>query len=873
MDRDRRWRRRDAPWRAIVERVHESLHGRIPVGFERFQAEEIFVSTKCLVHFVCFGNDQFAGGEVEIGVVRKIGVIAKAIIHAQHFERIFQPGYVEREFFGHAAGGKCAGFYGNIQTVFNAALLANRPCPRYPPAMPQSNSPPIFPILKDVFGYDSFRPLQEEIVTASLAGRDVVTILPTGAGKSICYQLPALAREGLTLVISPLIALMKDQVDALLANGVEATFLNSSLAHDELQHRTAGLEANFYKLLYAAPERILSPGFVENLKRWNVSAVAVDEAHCVSEWGHDFRPEYRQLSTLREALPGVPFMALTATATERVRADLTSQLALRQPEVFVASFNRPNLHYAVVPKKKPVRQVFEFVAERKDEAGIVYVQSRRAAEATAAALREEGIAALPYHAGLEQATRAANQDAFLRDEAQVICATVAFGMGIDKPNVRYVIHADLPKNIESYYQETGRAGRDGLPSDCLLLFSRGDLMRNLKFLDDMTDPAAAKIARQQMGKMVDYADSAKCRRTELLGYFGETWGEENCGACDVCLEPRTTWDATVEAQKFLSCLLRIRQKSGFDLGINHAVEVLTGANTEKIRRWEHDTLSTYGIGKDHPRPEWAEIARQLVSLGYATMSSDNYQTVSVSEKGRQLLGDRAPVTLTRLPGAGEAGSVAAVARAGTVACDEGLFERLRALRKRLADEREVPPYVVFGDRTLRQIAREYPTTDTAFLDMPGVGSRKAVDFGTAFLAAVAEWLAANERLDFPREKSAASTKRSMKSESGVSPTALESLHHYRDGVSIDRIAAMRNVKRRTICTHLAQAIQHGMLDAPARDFYTEAEEKAIAAAVAKHGLDSLGPVHTALDRKIDYEKLHFYRAFATRKTGADSTAA
>jgi ATP-dependent DNA helicase RecQ len=385
-------------------------------------------------------------------------------------------------------------------------------------------------ILRETFGYDSFRPFQEEIIRASLAGRDVVAILPTGAGKSICYQVPALAREGLTLVISPLIALMKDQVDGLVANGVSATFLNSSLDPEEARLRISGLEQGIYKLLYAAPERVMNGGFIDDLKRWGVSGVAVDEAHCVSEWGHDFRPEYRQLARLRDELPGVPFLALTATATRRVQDDLVTQLALREPGIFVASFNRPNLTYSIIPKSKPVRQVFEFVQARPGEAGIVYLQSRKGTEEMAAALAAEGIPALAYHAGLEPRVRSENQEAFLRDRVRIICATVAFGMGIDKPDVRFVIHADLPKNMESYYQETGRAGRDGLPSDCLLLFSKADFVRNLRFLEEMSDAEAAAVARRQMGRMIDYAESPEAGAASCCAISGKSGPETTAAA-------------------------------------------------------------------------------------------------------------------------------------------------------------------------------------------------------------------------------------------------------------------------------------------------------------------------------------------------------
>tara|TARA_R110002096_G_scaffold4501_41_gene21330 strand:- start:1951 stop:3789 length:1839 start_codon:yes stop_codon:yes gene_type:complete len=603
-------------------------------------------------------------------------------------------------------------------------------------------------LLKENFGYDSFRPLQEEIVKAGMSGKDVLAILPTGAGKSLCYQLPALARDGLTLVVSPLIALMKDQVDSLTASGVPATFLNSSLEREEARERFRGLNAGEYKLLYVAPERIMAGDSIQDLKRWNLQAIAVDEAHCISEWGHDFRPEYRQMAKLRGELRDVPLIALTATATERVREDIASQLGLHEPETFVASFNRPNLNYTIVPKKKSVQQVCDYIRERSAESGIVYVQARKTAESLAEALQQNGISALAYHAGLDQSVRSANQEAFLRDEAKVVCATVAFGMGIDKPNVRYVIHADLPKNVEGYYQETGRAGRDGLPSDCVLLFSRGDIFKNLKFLDEMSDKGAAEIARRQMGQMVDFADSTVCRRVSLLGYFGEDWSEQNCGACDICLDPREEWDATEAAQKLLSCLVRIRQKSRFDLGLKHAVEVLTGGQTEKIRKWGHDQLSTHGIGRELPREEWMHVGRELVRLGYAQLSQDKFQTIGIGDKGLAFLRNRETLSLTKSPSAGEEKSVSKVARAGSVACDEGLFNVLRNLRKRLADERDVPPYVIFGDQTLRHISRSYPGDENEFLEIPGVGAKKLADFGEQFLQEVSSWLEENERKVF-----------------------------------------------------------------------------------------------------------------------------
>ncbi len=600
--------------------------------------------------------------------------------------------------------------------------------------------------LKRTFGYSTFRPLQREIIEATLAGRDVFALLPTGGGKSLCFQLPALVRPGLTLVVSPLIALMKDQVDQLQAAGVAATFLNSTLGADESRARLRGLHRGEFKLLYAAPERLMLDGWQENLKAWNVSCLAIDEAHCVSEWGHDFRPEYRQLARLRAALPDTPLMALTATATERVRADIITHLKLREPATFVASFNRPNLTYRVVPKDQPLKQIVEFVRKREHESGIIYCASRAAAERVADSLAGRGFSARAYHAGLDAAERARNQEQFLRDDTRIICATIAFGMGINKPNVRWVIHHDLPKNIEGYYQETGRAGRDGLPGDCLLLFSAGDIAKQTHFLDEITDAHEQAVARAQLRQIVHYAESAGCRRSELLGYFGEKFPLDTCGACDNCLEPRETYDGTIVAQKFLSCLYRIAQHSRFSVGMNHVVEVLTGADTDKIRRWGHERLTTYGIGGELARPAWAAVGRELMRLGYVAVADGEFATLELTPEGLNVLRTRQPVTLTKPMDLPKAKRV--VRREGDIACDEILFERLRALRKKLADERSVPAYIVFGDATLRAMAHYYPESVAAMEGIPGVGEKKRAEFGATFAAAIAEFLKTNPRLTF-----------------------------------------------------------------------------------------------------------------------------
>lgn len=600
--------------------------------------------------------------------------------------------------------------------------------------------------LKTTFGYGAFRPLQREIIESALADQDVFALLPTGGGKSLCFQLPALLRPGLTVVVSPLIALMKDQVDQLQAAGVAATYLNSTLDADEARSRLRGLHRGEWRLLYVAPERLMLDNWAENLKAWNVTALAIDEAHCISEWGHDFRPEYRQIAKLRALLPGVPVMALTATATNRVRDDIINQLQLRSSATFVASFNRPNLSYRVIPKDQPAKQIIDFVRQRETESGIIYCASRATAERVAESLAGRGFSARPYHAGLDAAERNRNQELFLRDETRIICATIAFGMGINKPNVRWVIHHDLPKNIEGYYQETGRAGRDGLPGDCLLLFSAGDIAKQTHFLDEITNEQEQAVARAQLRQIVHYAESSGCRRAELLGYFGEKYPSANCGACDNCLEPRATYDGTLAAQKFLSCLYRIAQNSSFNVGMNHITEVLTGADTDKIRRWGHDRLTTYGIGKDLSRPAWAAVGRELMRLGYVGVAEGEFATLELTPEGRAVLVARTPITLTKPMDLPKAKRVAR--REGDIACDEILFERLRALRKQLADERKVPAYVVFGDATLRQMARDYPTDLRGMEGITGVGEKKRAEFGEIFAQAIATFLETNPRITF-----------------------------------------------------------------------------------------------------------------------------
>ncbi len=607
--------------------------------------------------------------------------------------------------------------------------------------------------LKKHFGYDQFRPLQREIIEDALAGRDLFVLMPTGGGKSLCFQLPALIRQGLTIVVSPLIALMKDQVDALQTSGIRATYLNSTLDREEAKARWRGLHRGEYRMLYVAPERLMLDTFLERALNWDIAQFAIDEAHCISEWGHDFRPEYRELKKLRKHLPDVPIMALTATATERVRADIVKELKLSDPRTYVASFNRANLTYRVIPKTTAYEQLLTFVRGRPNDSGIIYCASRKSTESLARNLNEDGVSAKPYHAGLTNVERTKHQDAFLRDDVRVISATIAFGMGINKPNVRFVVHYDLPKNLESYYQETGRAGRDGLPSECVLLFSPGDVAKQRHFIDEKTEKEAS-IARAQLQQMVHYAETRECRRATLLEYFGETYpassdgvGDQptplkvSCESCDNCLQPRETFDGTVHAQKFLSCVYRIHSKHGFGFGLGHVVDVLRGADTEAIRQRGHNALSTYGIGSELKRTEWQAIGRELLRLGLVECAPGKFATLSLTPAGLEALRKRTSIVLTKQM---EIAEKRARIKTGAIECDEVLFAHLRRLRRKLADERGVPAYIIFSDVSLREMARKYPKNSTEFRRIPGVGEQKLKDFGEAFLSVIRNHSAENQ---------------------------------------------------------------------------------------------------------------------------------
>ncbi len=592
--------------------------------------------------------------------------------------------------------------------------------------------------LSHVFGYQQFRLQQQAIIEDLIAGNDAFVLMPTGGGKSLCYQIPALHRSGVALVVSPLISLMKDQVDALKANGVAAEFYNSSLGSDAARRVLAQLHDHQLDLLYISPERLISGGFLDRLQQIDIALFAIDEAHCVSQWGHDFRPEYAALGQLREHFPDVPLVALTATADNQTRQDIVRVLGLQRAAQHISGFDRPNIRYKVLEKHKPFDQLSRFLATHANQSGIVYALSRRKVEEVADKLRSNGLSAAPYHAGFSSEERNRVQERFLRDELQVVVATVAFGMGIDKPNVRFVVHYDLPKHIEGYYQETGRAGRDGLPSEALLLFGAQDVVTARRLIDNNQNPEQQRIEVHKLNAMVAMAESQTCRRRVLLNYFGEQL-ENDCGNCDICLDPPERFDARVDAQKALSCVYRVEQR----YGIKYVIDVLRGADTDRIRQLGHNHLSTYGIGSHRSEQEWASIIRQLIHHGFLIQDIANYSVLKLTDRARPLLRGEIELELAK-PRLQEKAKAKKRSRTGIHGdYDEALFEQLRQLRKQLADEQGVPPYIIFGDASLAQMAREKPLEQQDLLAISGVGQHKLEKYGDDFLNAIAEYCVAN----------------------------------------------------------------------------------------------------------------------------------
>ncbi len=601
-------------------------------------------------------------------------------------------------------------------------------------------SPKIFETLRTVFGFRNFRPNQESIVTNILDGHDVFAVMPTGGGKSLCYQLPAKMMRGTAVVISPLISLMKDQVDSARVNGIAAAYMNSSMDSGEVAEVYRRLKSGDLSLLYIAPERFVMPHFLETLKTVPISLFAIDEAHCISEWGHNFRPDYLGLSIIPGMFPGVPIAAFTATATEKVQDDIVRRIGLRNPHLVRASFNRANLFYEVRKKEKVGPQLLEFLNRRKGESGIIYRTTRDSVMETAALLSSYGINALPYHAGLTAEERQRNQEAFNRDEAQVITATIAFGMGIDKSNVRFVVHADLPKNIEGYYQETGRAGRDGEPAHCLLLFSRGDIPRMRYFIDRITDERERSIAVEKLNQIVGFAAHNVCRRKHLLGFFGEQYPDESCGACDICTGSVEKVDVTIDAQILMSAMSRTQQR----FGAGHVVDIVTGADTKRIRDLKHDAIKTYGVGKHRDKKYWRYLVDELLAQEIIIEEGDRYPVLKLTEKGSSVLFGSENVTALKREDKRDKKTIAGAVEEGRY--DADLFEILRVLRKRFAVEFQVPPYIIFSDKTLHDMSRRYPVNLQEMRLITGVGEEKLQRYGKDFAEEIRRYLKENPEI-------------------------------------------------------------------------------------------------------------------------------
>lgn len=589
-------------------------------------------------------------------------------------------------------------------------------------------------ILKHTFGYDNFRPLQGAVVNSVLAGRDNFVLMPTGGGKSLCFQIPAMIREGVGIVVSPLISLMQDQVQALQSNGVAAAFYNSTLTSQEARNVLDALLKEQLDLLYIAPERLMSDWFLDNIKKIRIALFAIDEAHCVSQWGPDFRPEYMQLGLLREQFPKVPIIALTATADKQTREDIPTKLNLHNPDFHLGSFNRHNIRYTVLEKHQPFKQLIRFIAGRAGEVGIVYCLTRSRVEEISEKLNREGIRALPYHAGLGSQVRQKTQELFQKDDIDVVVATIAFGMGIDKPNVRYVVHFDLPKNIESYYQETGRAGRDGLPSESLLLYGLADVAVARGIITQNRNDTQRRIETHKLNMMTAFVEALSCRRRVLLNYFEEELAE-NCQNCDICLHPPETYDATEDVRKALSCVYRVGQR----YGVGHVIDVLRGVDSQRIKTLHHDQLSVYKIGKNLSHEEWHSIFRQLIHKGLLEQDVANYSILKLKERSRPILTGHEKLFLAKPRVKPLEQPKKAKARPVESEHDEQLFQELRKLRKSLAQDSNVAPFIIFSDATLKHMAAQKPTNPKEFLLINGVGEKKLEIYGNLFINAINEF--------------------------------------------------------------------------------------------------------------------------------------
>jgi ATP-dependent DNA helicase RecQ len=752
------------------------------------------------------------------------------------------------------------------------------------------SSPPIAPsefatteqALKHFFGYDRFRLAQKEIITSAMANQDVLAIMPTGGGKSICFQLPALLKNGITIVVSPLISLMQDQVTALQDNGIAATYLNSSVTGLEVQNRSQRVLSGEIKLLYVAPERLMSDRFLEFLDQIQhsigIATFAIDEAHCVSEWGHDFRPDYRQLSTIRLRYPHAPFLALTATATDRVRQDIIHQLQLQQPSVYVSSFNRQNLYYEIRPKGKDCYKQLLKIVKQNQGSGIIYCLSRKKVDEITTQLQRDGIDALPYHAGLNNSVREENQRRFIRDDVRVIVATVAFGMGINKLDVRFVVHYDLPRNLEGYYQESGRAGRDGEPADCIFFFGYGDI-KTIEFLiAQKTDPetgdpllAEQQVAKQQLRQVIDYAEGTECRRRIQLRYFGEDF-PGNCGNCDNCLRPKNEADWSIEAQKFLSCICHCGEKKKvakqvdtgsiekpkYDyigkFGTKYIIDVLRGSKDKRILSNRHDQISTYGIGKDHTAEEWKILSRALLHQGLLKETDDGYSVLGLNALSWEVMRKQRSV-MVALPNTPQVSDEkSAISRSQA----EELFDRLRSLRKKVADQQSVAPYIVFADSSLKLMSQQRPQNLSEFAEISGVGSRKLAQYGQQF---VTEIRAFCQEHGFPLEPEESTTLPAAQTRERdiATPTHLQTCHLFQQGLSPTQIAERRQMAQSTVMQHLEVLIEARQITDIDRLVPTETQQ-VIRQAIEIVGDMSLKTIREHLKEAFTYEEIKVVRA-------------
>ncbi|MCK9637979.1 MAG: DNA helicase RecQ [Methylobacter tundripaludum] len=711
------------------------------------------------------------------------------------------------------------------------------------------NNKPI-EVLKTVFGYDKFRGSQQEVIEQLIAGQDALVLMPTGGGKSLCYQIPSLIRPGVGIVISPLIALMQDQVNALLQLGVKAAFLNSTLSLEQSRKTEQQLLNGDLDLLYIAPERLTSARTGALFQRIKIALFAIDEAHCVSQWGHDFRADYLQLSLLHERFPDIPRIALTATADDKTREEIKLRLNLEQAQLYLSGFDRPNIRYRIVQKQNARDQLIDFIrAEHAGDAGIVYCLSRKKVDDAAQWLRAKGVNALPYHAGMDAGLRARHQHQFLMEEGLVIVATIAFGMGIDKPNVRFVAHLDLPKSVEAYYQETGRAGRDGLPADAWMAYGLQDVITLRKMLQDSNaDEAHKRVEYHKLDAMLALCEQVHCRRQALLAYFGDIL-DQPCGNCDTCLEPVNTWDGTVAAQKALSCIHRTQQR----YGVGYLIDVLRGKATERIVKAAHDKLSTFGIGTDIDEQQWHSVFRQLVARGLVAVDFDRFGALQLTESCRPILRGEQQLMLRKDLKAEKIRTSKKTSREFAKADDTLLWNALRAKRKMLADAQDVPPYVIFHDATLMAMLEAKPTNRQQMSQLSGIGERKLELYADEFLAVISEFVDINKNGPI-----------------GLSDTMAESVALFRLGYSVKQIAQQRELQETTIYGHLAQSLEQGMLVLADVVELPEQEIRQIEAAILnlpEEQRNALKPVYELFDGQYSYGVLRCIRAALQHQTG------